>query len=212
MMSLNRRKIIIVAVVVTAVLIVWFVVVQISRIGKIPVTVESSPSNASITIDEKPAHTGINYIAQGSHTFSASKDGYETTDQTVTVDDTNNYIALLPEAISEDAIKEVSSGKESSHAETISGVASGKSGEALNANNPIIGLLPYSDVAGPFKIDFGYNQDNNDKIYLIVSYSTPSGRKNAINWLKKNKLDLTSTEIVFEDFVNPTVNKEENHD
>lgn len=211
-MELDRRRIIAISVIIVGVLVIWFIAVQLSRIGKTPVDVEVSPRDASVTIDGHGASTGTNYLTNGEYTFSASKQGYTTATQTVKISAENNYVALLPEPVSSDAIKEANSSSESSWAETISGIASSRSGAALANDNPIIKSLPYSDISGPFKIDFGYNHDNHDSLYLIVSYSTPDGRQKAIAWLKQNKVDITDMEIVFADFNNPTDTNRENHD
>lgn len=181
----------------------WYTAAQISKIGKIPVDIETSPENATVTINGKNTHTGINYLKEGTYTFTATKPGYDTASQTATVSKINNYIALIPNPVSNQVKNEANSTEEAMRAESIAGMAAAASGAALQSDNPIIKKLPYSDLSGPFKIDYGYNQDNQSSLYLLVSYTTPDSRQKAIKWLKSNGVDLTTREILFSDFNNP---------
>ena len=184
-------------------LIVWYSIIQVSHIGKVPVTVETAPKDMTIKIDGRSANTGVNYIIAGTHTFEAKKTGYETARQTVSVDTLNNYVALIPNPVSDEANKESESEDVSALAETISGTASSIAGGALRTKNPIIKKLPVSNISGPYKIDYGYNYDDSTKLYLIISYASPNGRQKALHWLKENNVNLTTQEIVFDGFANP---------
>lgn len=191
--------------------VLYYLIVVYPRVGKVAVLIQVYPDDASVYIDDSKSHSGTIYLRPGSYSFAAKKDGWYDVNLTQDISEKNNQVGLVPDPKSTENRSLINTPSITAQREALAGVAATAHGEDLRSNNPIIDKLPYSDISGPFKIDFGYNRDNHNELYLIVSYSTPDGRQNALKWLEKNSVDLSKREVIFEDFINPSLT-EANHD
>jgi len=207
---IQRRHILIAIAVFTLISVAYFLLVLYPRIGKVPIDIVVNPSDASISIDDRRVSSGTQYLNPGTYTFKAEREGWFPDEVSVTISDRLSSVALLPTPSSDEAREQAE--RDSTVREGLSSIAANARGLDIRSAYPILNELPYSDVSGPFKIDYGFNQDNTKTPYLIVSYSTPHGRNKAIDWLKANDTNLTTTEILFEDFQNPTYQPEDNHE
>lgn len=206
---LQRKHVITIILAFIIVCLMYFLLVMYPRIGKIPVEVLVNPDGASIYIDNNRATPGIHYLHEGSHTFKAEKAGWTPDEVAVSVTDSTTSVALLPQPESSEAKQQAE--RDSLIREGLSGVAANVRGLGIRNSYPILNDLPYSDPSGPYKIDYGFNQDDKKTPYLVVSFSTPNGRSEAIDWLKDNDVDPTSLEIIFEGFESPIYKKEDAH-
>lgn len=179
----------------------YYLFIVFPRQDKVAVEILVNPSDASVYIDNEKSGAGKKYIHPGTHVFKAEKEGWTASGVTLDITDDTSIIALLPTPTSEDARLEAQ--KDAEKREELAGIAANTRGLDIRNTTPILNELPYSDTSGPYKIDYGFNQDDKRTPYLIVSYSTPNGRKEAIDWLIANEVDTTTLEIIFEDFINP---------
>ena len=74
----------------------------------------------------------------------------------------------------------------------------------------MISKLPYSDVTGPFTIDYGPSTTRKDGVFLLISDSSPRGRVNAFKWIRQQGYDPTDFEIVYTNVANPLAKEPEN--
>ncbi len=210
-MVIQRKHIVYIVLVFAALCVVYFVFVTLPRLGKVAVDITTHPEDAIVYINGNESPSGTVYLRPTQYDFSARKKGWETATATVTVSESNKTVALLPDPVSQEAIKEAEDPEVQALRESLAGIAAIARGNTLRNENPIINSLPYTDVSGPFKIDFGFEQEDKSTPYLIVSYSTPNGRQAATSWLKKKGVNLTKTEVIFSDFENPLSVKEVTH-
>lgn len=208
---IQRKYIVITLVAISILSVLYFLFSTYPKIGKIPVEILVYPEDAKVYTDDITTGNTV-YLKSGEHTFKAQKDGWVTDETTVTISDTLKTIALLPSPESTEAKELANSAEGSSKREELAGIAANTRGLDIRSSYSILNKLPYSDISGPFKIDYGFNQDDKKTPYIIVSYSTPNGRRKAIRWLQDNGTNLTMTEIVFEDFINPTHKEKDAHE
>lgn len=207
---LQRKYILIAVAAFVLICVAYYLLVLYPRVGKVSVEVFVNPSDAVITLDGARISPGVNYLHTGSHTFKAAREGWTADEVVATISDELSAIALLPQPVSEEAKEQAI--REVKTREGLGSIAANARGLDIRTANPILNKLPYSDTAGPFKIDYGFNQDNTKVPYLIISFSTPHGRSRAINWLVDTGADITTTEILFEDFVSPIYKHEDPHE
>ena len=207
---LQRKHIIIALIAFLAICVLYYLIVLYPRQGKIPVEVLANPENATIFIDNSKTGTGVLYLPAGSHTFRAEKEGWKTAEITTRISDDLSSVALVLDPASEEAIQQAK--KETRIREGLSGIAANTRGIGIRSSYPILNKLPYSDTSGPFKIDYGFNQEDKETPYLIVSFSTPHGRTKALKWLHDNGTDLTAIEILFDGFRSPIYKEEDVHE
>lgn len=185
--------------------VVLFVVVFLilsSHEGEYKVTLSVMPEDAILSVDEEEILGTEVWVDQGEHTFSAKKDGFDTdyVTRTITADTT---VTLLPSPVSDEALTWASQSDISSKLESFGGAKANERGSYITGLNPIISLLPYVDISGPFKIDYGYHGADNTATYLIIHKTTPTGRQNALAWIREQGYDPTQLDIRFTDFENP---------
>lgn len=191
--------------------VLFFVFYTLPRIGKIPVNVLVNPSDSDVYIDGDKNNNKTVYLRPGEHSFTAKKPGWADNTVKISVSEENSNVGLLPTPNSQEAEDELGDQNNIRVREGIAGTAANARGLELRGVNPIINKLPYSEVAGPFKIDYGFNESDNKTAYILVTVSTPDGRVNALKWLDKNGVDITRTEIVFSDFTNPLYSQDGDH-
>lgn len=212
--NMIQRKYIIISVITFIILCcLYFILIVYPRLGKIPVQVLVYPEDAKIFINGKVSSSGTIYMSADTYTFTAKKTGWIDDEVTATISEDLQSIALLPTPTSEEAHTSADTPGAATRREELAGIAANTRGLSIRKKYPIINKIPHSDLTGPFKIDYGFNQDDRITPYIIVSFATPHGRKEAIKWLKKNGADITATEIIFENFKNPLSTKQEiNHE
>lgn len=202
--KLSFRQKWVIVLVLFALLITFFLTIAISRIGKTKVNVELIPKDSSLFIDGKKSNPGDNYLKPGKHIFEAKKDGFTNDKVVLQVESESLEIGLIPDPKSEEAIDWLNKNPEIQlKREGIGAKMSSLLGEYIEDNTPIINELPYTDVEGPFTIDYGTTPDRLYGSFIEITDSTPLGREVAISWIKNQGYDPTNIDIRFDDFENP---------
>ncbi len=198
----NNRFYIFIGILVILALAIWSGIVFISRQGKIKVTIQAAPKDSLIMIDGKKSKVGDVYVEPGEHMFVASKNGFLEDRKKTTISEGNNYVGLLPTAESKEAVEW--SNKNSQAREAIGSIIANQRGEMLRNKASIINKLPYMEIAGPFRIDYGISSASNTAHpYLIIHYTTAESRQKALGWIRKQGHEPTDLDIRFTDFSNP---------
>ena len=185
------------------VLIVLFVTTP--RKGKIAVTIDVVPSDSQITINDKSSHKGTVWLDPGKYTFIAKKDGFSEAKTTVLISKTNNYIALKPTAVSEDAKKWVSD-----HGYELDGLgtrAFEESSKQIVESAPLVSKLPYT--TDDFKISYNFSKADSSSVYIIITGADADGRTKALQWIKDSGYDPADYTFVFEGQSSAPGSKEE---
>ena len=209
--KLSFRQKWIIILVLFALLITFFISVAISRIGKTKVNIELIPNDSSLYIDGKKSNSGDNYLKPGKHKFVAKKIGFTDNEVVLQVNDEDLEIGLIPDPKSDEAIAWLSKNPEIQlKREAIGARMSSLLGGYIEDNTPIINELPYTDVEGPFTIDYGTTPDRLYGSFIEITDSTPLGREAAISWIKSLGYDPTNIDIRFDDFENPLLPKDIN--
>ncbi len=197
----KRVKIIITAfVAITLGLIVWAIVDNVNRIGKLAVTVEVYPKDAKVSVDGERISSGQHYITPGKHTFTASRSGFADAKQDVTISEDITYAGLVLQPQSDEAKKFVEDDPNSLDIEAITGKMFANEGIEVVGNYPVVGKLPYYDLTAPFSIDYGQDEKTPDRPYIVISYSVANSRPLALKWLyENNNGSLSNLDIRFKD-------------
>jgi len=165
-----------------------------TRKGTIAVTVDVVPTDSRITINNQSSHKGTVWLNPGTYTFVASKTGFSDAKITLTISKTNNYVALNPTAVSEDAKKWVSD-----HGYEIDGLgtrAFEASGEQTVKSFPLVSKLPYT--TDDFRMTYNYSKADSSSVYIIVTGADADGRTKALQWVKDSGYDPADYTFVFE--------------
>lgn len=188
---------------------------QISRSGETKVVVHIIPEDAQVTMNGKPASGGPLYLKPGEYTFSASKNGFKTDTQKLTVGSEAQEVGLLPEPESAEAKEWLEKNPRIQQArESYGGLNANREGQEVQNQTPILEFLPVTLVEdGPFSIDYGKTTKREKGVFLEISDSSPEGREKAISWIRDHQQDPTDLEIRYVDFVNPfSPNREYSND
>jgi len=179
--------------------------IALSRTGKTKVNVEIIPSDAQLFINDRGSSAGEVYLKPGTYTFSAKKEGYLDDKQIIIVGDNEEFIGLVPTPNSNEARRWLKDNPSiQAKRESIGGKMAALRGEYVQQKTPLIDYLPYTDVIGPFTIDFGSSTSRQYGTFLEINYSTPKGREGALKWIRSKGQDPTDYEIRYgNDFKNP---------
>lgn len=209
--KLSFRQKWIIVLLVFALLVTFLLTIAISRIGKTKVNIEIIPKDSSLYIDGKKSSPGDNYLKPGKHTFEAKKSGFTNDKVVLRVENESLEIGLIPEPKSEEAIDWLNKNPEIQlKREAIGAKMSSLLGGYVEDNTPIINDLPYTDVDGPFTIDYGSTPNRLYGSFIEITDSTPLGREAAISWIKSQGYDPTDIDIRFDDFENPLLPRDIN--
>lgn len=187
-----------------AIIFIYFVFIAISRIGETKTTFIVIPENSEIYVNDKRTKGLSIYLSQGKYSVSARSEGYEEDTVEINVVKNAKDVILLPKPVSQEALTFLSNNPEvQSRRESLGGQRADQDGQKLIDKNRLLPKLPYTDILGPFSIDYSLTPSTNDKVALIISDSSPDGRQNALKWIRQQNQDPSEYEIIYQDFVNP---------
>jgi len=170
--------------------------------GKLKVHILAVPGDSQIYIDGKKSAGGFVYLPPGEHSFMASRQ-YFTSYKTSVKIGASQTIYLLPQPDSQQAKQYlIQNPTIQQQREEVGGQQFTNSSQNFTNSNPITTLLPYTDINGPFTINYGVGSGG---IYLLISDSSPDGRAAAIRWISQQGYDPTKMDLRFSDFSNPLI-------
>lgn len=205
--SKNYNRIIIYTFLVVLIVYVMFnAMLYLSRVGLSEVTIEVIPKDATVKINGDITTNKKIFMDPGEYSFTASKKGWQ--DHNISAylhKDKKLTVSLIPEPSSEDAEKFITDNPDIQQEREALGGKNFDSEYSVSGKNPLVNSLPYTDVYGPFKVDYGpsYLPNNKSGILLEINSSTPPGRVKFTEWLKQQGVDPTDFEIDYYDYNNP---------
>lgn len=200
----NNKVMLILSAVLVAGLAGYALALKASRIGETKVSVTAIPATSSIYLNDRPVGAGDIYLKPGVYAFTAKSHGWKDDKLKVEVSDYPVEVGLTPEPDSDEAYRWINVNRELQlQREAIGGLQAERQGNKIAEKSPIVNALPYQDILGPFKVDYGKSDIQDDGIFIEVSSSTPPGRTKFLEWLKQQGQDPTDLEIKYHDFLNP---------
>lgn len=204
MKYITPKTIIITFIITFALVIVTILAIFIPRAGKVAVEIQAVPKNTTITIDGAQVKAGIIYLAPGEYTIKGTAEGYAEDQEYVVVGDEEVLVGILPEPVSEEAQKYISENTDvQADREALAGINANRNGSQIRTANPIIEKLPYIDPKSLYAIDYGITNETPSHFFILIGNSSPEGRANALKWLQQQNVDISTTDIRYDDFVNP---------
>lgn len=205
-----KKMVIIVALLVLAIML-YGIILQVSRIGKTKITISVLPSEATVLVNDKKVSKSSVYLKPGQYKITARADGYVEDTVDLNVDNKEpDPVILLPKPDSDEAIAFFENNPSlQAQKEGLGGQKASEAGQKIREKYPIISQLPYIDILGPFSVDYGASKNQPESVVLYVSDSSPGGRQKALKWIRENNQEPTDLEIVFSDYLSPlTGNKQ----
>src|SRR5882757_9873912 len=160
--------------------------------------IEYSPSVATVMLNGQKAKAGTVQLRPGTATVTASRTGFGTQTQNVSLkagSTTYAGIILIPNSAS-------TTGWYSSHhndevsLEKISTKLSTVQGDASWKQLPIIQYLPYIGAGFTYRIDYGQpSAGASGPIGLYVTYYAPNGKQLALGWIQQRGYDPSKLNI-----------------
>lgn len=198
----NKRRIIIGAVLFISVLVIWSTFVVVDRAGKIPVTIATVPSDATITLNNQHIGNGNQWIKPGIYELSVSKDGFDPQKRTIEVSETKkqNVAAASLKAKSDEAKKWAEANVDKYRDNEKYGALEARiEGEYFAERNPITTKLPFVD---PY-YSISYTPTKSGDVVLTITTPSPRYRFYAVEKIREFGFEPTNFVIEFKDFKNP---------
>jgi hypothetical protein len=201
-----RIALIIVAAALLLGIISYNVFILSTRAGKTKVEVVVVPKDATIQVNGEGMRPPL-YLAPGEYTFSASKTGFTTLQQTKVISE-KDITLTMPLAAESDEAKKWADQNQQQYAELegIAGKIANQEGEALSDQHPIIQALPYSN----FFYTIGYRNDLSDPSgnSIIITIDAITGYRNAaIKQIRELGYDPAQYKIEFKNYESPFENE-----
>ena len=172
--------------------------------------ISTIPKSALVTINGKTHKSGFVKLDPGTYKVSVSKEGYQTSESNVVVDDkdkpTDKSFILTP--VSEKAkaaSKKNVTSIEKTEAEA--GERSAEAGKAFEASYPIAKNLPFRSLL--YNIDYKRTGENKQNFVVMITADSPINRGYAINQIKNWGLRPSDYEIEFRYVSNPFKEKDQ---
>jgi hypothetical protein len=198
----NKRRVIIIALLIFAFVCLCYGIISISRMGKTAVVISAVPGDASITFNGQYEGNGTQWLKDGSYKVVAKKNGFETLTKTIQVTGkkSQNVVALSLTASSDDAKKWATDhANDYQQNEAYGGIEATANGEYFTNLNPITAKLPFQD---PY-FTIGYITNDDLSVTLTVTTPSPRYRFYAVEKIRQLGYDPTDFKITFSDFRNP---------
>lgn len=207
MVTIRRNKKLI-FITMLAVGLIALLVFLIVRPRQVQVEIFAVPSDSEVTMDGKPFKSGKTTISAGKHTFTASRQYFESITKEVDTGDLTEanaiYLAIYPNSPEGRAYLE-SHPDEQLRYERVSGAEFSALQEKIFTNYPITSDLPYQTT--DFKIDYDISIDQN-LVYLVTLYpvaAMPGSdlykqqlaqyKNEALAWLTSKGVDTSTADI-----------------
>lgn len=190
--------------------VMYMFITQISGAGKIAVDITTLPDGVSVYANKQKVSLQA-HLAPGTYEFVGKKTGYRNAVITQDISQRVHSVVLFMEPATDEARVELEKYKEAhpNIGSILGDKAADIRAQTLRDKNPVIDrdLFPYSDSSAPFRIRYLFYPDVTEKVYLSIDYSTPEGRRKALTFLRRQNIDITTTDIRFTDFTNPLTQK-----
>jgi hypothetical protein len=199
---MDRRKIISISLVLTALMVVWVVVtVYQKNLYPASFTLITIPGDAKTTLDYKGiGANGTTHLKPGSYILRSTRSGFADNQQTVIVykggHQTINNILGPNSAIGTTWLK--NNPDQQLRAESLTSKAVNTAGNLLTAENPLVQHLPF--YTSGYHIDYGKDPAGNASIQITAA--TAAGRQVAIAQIRSWGYDPTDYNITFTSFTN----------
>lgn len=210
----HRKPILIIITLIIVGFIGYNAAILISRIGKVKVLVMYAPFDATVTINDKEyKNNETHYLAPGDYNVTASREHFETINDTYTVakDSTDNFFigGLLPSDEEGEAIM-LEHNNEYIQMEQYGSAIANAEGEEAVSKDPIMQFLPINNPA--YSISYFYDDNQNFFVELILKQgidqiSSALGTLYSIN----DDINPASYKIVVRDYKNPFGSFKENN-
>lgn len=185
-------------------LIAYTVYLSISRAGKEPVTIYLIPGDTKLIIDNQQYGAGTAYIKPGTYNITASREGFESMERTVTIGQPNTAvidISLTP--VSDEAKQWQEDNMQLyDQFQARTGVRANEFGDRFREQFPIVTKIPFSN----FIYSIGYrlkNPDNSSEGIIIEITAITGYREAALDKIREFGFDPTNYEINFNNYENP---------
>jgi hypothetical protein len=184
-------------------LVVYFIIGQLTKIGKIPIDVKYAPFDAKVLLDGKELKNNrINYLKLGEHRLVVERQGFEGVEKDIVIREDDKY--LLGGMLSAGPAGRdyaLAKSKDFMTVEGISGELAMKAGDDEREAYPILKHLPIKNTL----FSIGDTYDGNGDFVVIVKSNSQAYLGAAIRELFRLSSDVDPTEykIVIEDFSNP---------
>jgi hypothetical protein len=165
------------------------------------VTVRSVPNDLTLTLDGQPvAANGEVTVKEGTHTLVGQRAGFESHTQTIKVSD-GKPLSVRMYLYSNSALGrdwEQKHPDQALEAEADAGRRFDERNRRITAKYPILQVLPY--IGPGFKVDYGTSRarpDDPEQIALYVKLSSPTAKKDLLEWMRGHGYDPAAHEIVY---------------
>lgn len=186
--------------------IVFSLYIIISRTGKEAVTIQLTPDDTILTINDEKHGEGTIYLAPGNYSVHAEREGFQAYDGTLEVSQSNlttPQIDLALQPVSEEAIRwqEEHANLYSAH-EGRSGDRATEFGINFQEQFPITGHLPFRNYI--YSIGHRLKNIDNPSEGIVIAISAITGyREAALDKIRELGFEPTDYEIEFNDYENP---------
>lgn len=184
---------------------IYLTYTTVHNAGKIPVTINLVPSDATLTLNNQVSASGKVYLTPGTYELDAAKTGYSSYNRTIQVGEINKdaeiAISLLPESSEAEKWAKENQSQYLKN-EGIAGKQAQVDGRKFRELNPIVQKLPYKTLL----YTIGYRADNSDPTgnSIIVEIDTSEGRReNVVSQIERWGYDPTKLNIQFKNYTNP---------
>lgn len=181
----------------------YFAYISISRSGKVAVTVNAVPADATITFNGTEVSPGTIYLTPGGYEIKATKEGFDDFSNAVQITESDKTVSIPLTPASDEAKKWAEENRsEYLELEAKSGIAAQEQGKDFREKNPIVSLLPYENLL----YTIGYRADPADPTgqSIIIEIDASEGyRQQAIYQISQWGYDPTDFKINFRDYQNP---------
>lgn len=198
-MQSSRKKIwlIIISVIIFSLIIgatIW------ARSYSAKITLEISPADSTITINDKKSNRGTIKVRPGIYKVAASKQGFSTISKSVDVaKGKSEYVGIVLVSNSPDTANWYVD--HPSDAKLLEGISSKNfdlSSAVQTKNLPLIKSLPFIDQL--YRIDYGRSQahpDDPTAVAIYIKYYSEQGKQGALEWLKFKGYGPEKLEIIY---------------
>lgn len=197
-----KKQLAIGSIMLVVLIIVWAGATLVSRIGKLPITIKTVPSDAHITLGDHTVGNGTAWVKPGTYTLTVSKEGFATqSKQVIVTSQKKQNISAIALAATSDVAKAWAEKHNTDYLaiQEYGAIEANTYGTYIAVKHPITKVLPFNDPY--YQITYTIGKD--DSISLTIATPSPRYRYFAIQKIRDLGYNPTDYIITFKDFHNP---------
>lgn len=162
--------------------------------------IQVAPASSTISLNNKTVRAGVYRVSPGSYRVVVVKDGFGSQSQDIKVSKSqSSYLGIVLVSNSNSTANwYINNPSDQQLSEGISSRTFDATSQSSSDKAPIISHLPFISPDSTWRVDYGNDAANPSRPVIYISYTTLTGRQDALDWIKYGGFDISALKVIYQ--------------